>query len=289
VTPGKTIAIFAYTHNGTDACSQPGVTVNANPQTSVDAVVSNGPVKMTDKGVIGYAEYGPPALNCPLSITGTGTVTSSAKLSATKDWPRKFTRSAICAGHDSNAVVTLTNPSDGIYCSTVRIDVTALRGGISRLTLIAPIVNVPNTLNNFTLATAPALADPADPNNDLVIWQYGAGQNFSFDHNNSGINGVVWIENGNLTYVGNSGTTGFYEAQHVIITGNSYVMHGSGPGAGGGTTTTTVSSTTTTATTTPGTTTGPTTIPGVTTPGSTTPSNTITNTSTVGTTIGLDE
>ena len=46
---------------------------------------------------------------------------------------------------------------------------------------------------------------------------------------------MIWVENGNLTYVGNSGGTGFYEAQSVAITGNSYLMHGSGPAQGGST------------------------------------------------------
>ena len=46
---------------------------------------------------------------------------------------------------------------------------------------------------------------------------------------------MIWVENGNLTYVGNSGATGFYEAQSVAITGNSYLMHGSGPAQGGST------------------------------------------------------
>jgi hypothetical protein len=47
--------------------------------------------------------------------------------------------------------------------------------------------------------------------------------------NNSAVNGVIWIENGTFNYTGNSGSTGFYEAQHVTVTGNSYTMIGSGP------------------------------------------------------------
>jgi hypothetical protein len=51
--------------------------------------------------------------------------------------------------------------------------------------------------------------------------------------NNSAFDGVVWIENGSLTYDGNSGVTGFYEAQNIWIPGNSYTMTGTGPLEGG--------------------------------------------------------
>ena len=64
---GNPTAIFAYTHNGTDACAGHGITINGNPQTSVDAVVSNGSVTMNAGGLLGFAAYGPPALNCPLT------------------------------------------------------------------------------------------------------------------------------------------------------------------------------------------------------------------------------
>jgi hypothetical protein len=125
----------------------------------------------------------------------------------------------------------LNNPVDGVYCSSVRIDVTGLRRGDNHLTLVAPVINIPNTLNNSILSSY--LTDPSDPNRDLVLWQNGLNQNFVFDHNNPNVNGVIWIENGDLTFAGNRGTTGFYEAQNVTISGNSYVMHGSGPTVGG--------------------------------------------------------
>src|SRR6185369_11461320 len=47
-TPGRAIAIFAYAHNGTDPCGGVdgnnvpyGITIEGNPQDSIDAVFSN--------------------------------------------------------------------------------------------------------------------------------------------------------------------------------------------------------------------------------------------------------
>jgi len=245
--------------------------------------VSNGSVHAGTatedfKGVLGYAAYGPPTKNCSLTKVGSGSITSSERLTATRPWPRTFDRAAICAGHDSNTLRTLNNPADGIYCSTVRINVTGL-GPVSRVTLVAPVVDIPNTINNVELSTAPALSTPTDPNYDLVIWQYGANQNFTFNHNNSSIDGGVWIENGDLSYVGNSGSTGCYQAQNITIVGNSYVMHGTCPAVGGTTSSTTVATTTTTTAVTP-----PVTIPGTTVAGSTSTSTHVT-----GTTVGLNE
>lgn len=39
-----------------------------------------------------------------------------------------------------------------------------------------------------------------------------------------------------MSYSGNLGVTGFYEAQNVSVVGNSYTMTGSGPPEGGSTT-----------------------------------------------------
>jgi Flp pilus assembly protein TadG len=233
--PGVPIAIFAYTHNGADPCGDPnGITINGNPQTAIDAVLSNGTVTMNSSGTVGWIGYGPPVRDCPKTGTAQGNAPTWAKQAALNDWPRKYDRAAVCAGHDSNVARTLTDPADGIYCSTVGITARSLGGGKTyNVTLVAPTITIPNSSNHFTLAPYNLGLDAA--NQDLVIWQYGAGQDLSFDHNNSAVNGVIWIENGNLTYVGNSGATGFYEAQSVSITGNSYLMHGSGPPQGGST------------------------------------------------------
>jgi Putative Flp pilus-assembly TadE/G-like len=231
-TPGTAIAIFAYAHNGTDPCSSPnGITVNGNPQTSIDAVLSNGGVTMNTTGTVGWAGYGPPPNNCPKAGTNQGNATW-AQQSSVIDWPWKFDRTAVCTGHDSNSQVTLNNPAAGIYCSTVGISVTHLNGSYS-LTLVAPVIDIPQGQgnNNFVLSAFNSGLDSA--NKDLVLWQYGNNQPLTIGGNNSAVAGVVWNENGALTYQGNSGVTGFYEAQSVTVTGNSYTMIGSGPAVGG--------------------------------------------------------
>jgi hypothetical protein len=233
LSPAMPLAIFAYTHNGADLCGSPyGITVNGNPQTSIDAVLSNGTVTMNSSGSVGYAGYGPPPRSCAKAGAKQGNVATWDHRAALQDWPRTFNRAAICAGHDSNVQRNLDNPADGIYCSNVGIKLTGLGGGNTyHLTLVAPAITIPSNVNHFTLA--PDNVDLDASNKDLALWQYGAAQDFSFDHNNSDINGVIWIENGNLAYTGNSGTTGFYEAQNVSIDGNSYLMHGSGPSVPG--------------------------------------------------------
>jgi hypothetical protein len=238
-TPGTAIAIFAYAHNGTDPCNGSdanhvpyGITIEGNPQDSIDAVLSNGSVTMNSKGSLGWAGYGPPPQNCARAGSRQGNAANWAKQISVIDWPRKFDRAAVCAGHDSASAVSLSSPADGIYCSTVSITVTHL-GGSHALTLVAPTVNIPpgSGNNNFVLTPYNAGLDAA--NKDLVLWQYGNGQSFEMNGNNSAFNGVVWIQNGSLTYDGNSGVTGFYEAQNVWVPGNSYTMVGSGPAEGG--------------------------------------------------------
>ena len=238
-TPGNAIAIFAYAHNGTDPCNGTdsngvpyGITIEGNPQDSIDAVLSNGSVTMNSKGTVGWAGYGPPPMNCAMAGSRQVNASTWAKQTSTIDWPRKFDRTAVCTGHDSNSAVSLNSPADGIYCSKVSITVTHL-GGSHAVTFVAPIVNIPpgSGNNNFVLTPYNAGLDAA--NKDLVLWQYGSGQRFEMNGNNSAFNGVVWIQNGSLTYDGNSGVTGFYEAQNVWVPGNSYKMIGTGPAAGG--------------------------------------------------------
>jgi hypothetical protein len=232
MSPGTPLAIFAYAHRGVDGCgNRHGVTVNGNPATSIDAVVSNGSVTMNSSGSLAYAGYGAPPLNCPKAGSNQANAATWQKETALLDWPRTFNRASVCTGHDSNVQVNLDSPVDGVYCSTVGIKLTGLGGGRTyHLTLIAPVIDIPSTNNHFTLA--PDNADLDASNKELVLWQNGPGQDFSFNHNNSDVNGVIWIENGDLAYIGNSGTTGFYEAQNISIDGNSYVMRGEGPPVG---------------------------------------------------------
>jgi len=236
INPGRPIAIFAYAHNGTDPCGDPnGITITGNPQTSIDAVLSNGSVTMNTTGNVGWAGYGPPPQNCPRAGTNQANASTWAQQPSAIDWPRKFDRTAVCTGHDSAAAVTLSSPADGIYCSSVKITLTHMSGS-HNITLVAPIVDFPNGSGNNNYVLAPYNIGLDSANKDLVIWQYGDGQALTVGGNNSNVNGVVWNQFGSLAYQGNSGVTGFYEAQSISVTGNSYVMHGSGPPEGGSTT-----------------------------------------------------
>jgi hypothetical protein len=293
------LSLFAYTHLGTDACStSAGIVITGNSSTSIDGVESNGNVNLgvssnnKFQGTVGWAGYGPPAKNCPLNTTNsTGSVSSSTRLPAIQDWPRTFDRTAICTGHDSALPRVLVDPADGIYCSSVSITLNTLGGGSTtkshNLTIVAPIITIPSNENRFALN--PYIT--SGPNHDLTLWQYGNNVDFVFNHNNALVNGVIWIQNGDLTFTGNSGTTGFYEAQNVFVTGNSYAMHGQGPNVGGTPTTTTI--VTPTVSSTPTTIAG-TTVAGVTTPnttvaGTTVAGHTTTSSTTLGRTIGLGE
>src|SRR5262249_48855365 len=145
VNPGTPVAIFAYAHNGTDPCTGNdsggvpyGITVGGNPTTAVDAVLSHGSVTVNTKGNVGWGGDGPPPLNCAPAGSQQANASTWAKQSSTIDWPKKFDRTAVCTGHDSNTARDLSGPADGIYCSTVSINVTHLSGNHS-LTLVAPV------------------------------------------------------------------------------------------------------------------------------------------------------
>jgi hypothetical protein len=293
------LSLFAYTHHGADACStSAGIVITGNSATSIDGAESNGNVNLgvssnnKFQGIVGWAGYGPPTKNCALNTTNsTGSVTTSQRLPAIQEWPRTFDRTAICTGHDSAVARVLVDPADGVYCSSVSITLNTLGGGSStkshNLTIVAPIILIPSNENRFALN--PYIT--TGPNHDLTLWQYGNNVDFDFNHNNALVNGVIWIQNGDLTFTGNSGTTGFYEAQNIFVTGNSYAMHGQGPDVGGTpvTTTTTTPVVVTTPTTIAGTTVAGTTTPATTVAGTTVAGSTQTNSTTVGRTIALGE
>jgi Flp pilus assembly protein TadG len=253
-TAGTPQAIFAYTHGGTDPCgTSTGVVMGGNPADNVDAVISNGSINVIGSGTLKYAGYGP---NCSLNVSGGGSVIASQKNNpAPKDWPVFLTaaqRAAICAlapaAHNTTTALSVTG--DGIWCSTQSVTLSLTNTSL-HVTLIAPVVTLPGTSNHLTLNPATGQT--------LTIWQYDKGSgpsvDFTFTGQNSGINGVLWIQNGDLIYGGNSGSTGFYEAQNVTLNGNSYQMVGSGASVGG-TTSTSTSTTVTPVTTITGTTTG---------------------------------
>ena len=159
--PGTPIAIFAFTHCGTsvstgvwtvdgtkcDPCGN-GITVTGNPQTSIDAVLSNGTVNANSTGVqiqglyaIGWAGYGAPPRSCAKAGNHQANVGVWAQQAAAVQWPRLFDRASICTGHDHQGTLSLNSPADGVYCSDTAINVTGLGGGNTyNLTLVAPIV-----------------------------------------------------------------------------------------------------------------------------------------------------
>jgi hypothetical protein len=231
------------------AISNGGVSVSGNHNTFVTNVSFGGPNH--------------DATHCLVTTSGGASVANQTLHLDTQNWPVTYTRSAICAGHDSNMPVTVT--SDGIYCSTVSIDVPKSAPVALHVTLVAPLITVSNQWNNSTMSPATGQT--------LTLWQTDPN-NFSFVPNNSCLSGTVWIQYGDMTYTGNSACVGFYEAQDISITGNSVVLTGGGPPVGG--TTTTMTTTTPIAT-----------IPGTTDPGTTTPPSTQTHTT--GTTVGLGE
>ena len=79
---------------------------------------------------------------------------------------------------------------------------------------------------------------------NLVLWETGpdsgGGNNLTFSDQNSSVNGVIWVQGGNLSYTSNSGAFGFYEAQNISVSGNHYIMNGTGPAIGGAPVTTTI-------------------------------------------------
>ena len=178
------------------------------------------------------------------------------------------------------------------------------------VTAVAPLIS---SISGNHQTFCPYLGSVGDPctqanGGNLILWQTTGLTNWSFSGNNSSVNGVIWIQNANINYGGNSGSYGFWQAQNITFTGNSFTMIGTGPPVGGtpgtttsfttilGTTTTTVTNTFTNTNSTtippstipPSTSTGLTTtsqvIPGTTDPGTTLPGTTIPGTTIPGTT-----
>lgn len=241
-TPGLAQALFAK-----DSTCGPnkGIVVSGNPRSEINAVNSNGSVNMNGKGTIDNAFDGPTTANgganpaCNVTVTQ-GSVDNQSRNAAIQDWPETFDRTAICnqPGAHNATGVDLAVTSNGIWCSDT--SVTLDKNHTWCVTIIAPVVNV-SAGGGIHLYPYQGSSQPCPPMGNtqsagLTIWQTQG--DFAFTPNNSDVNGVIWVPNGRLTYGGNSGTTGFYEAQDISITGNSYTMVGTGPPIGGTTITT---------------------------------------------------
>jgi hypothetical protein len=154
----------------------------------------------------------------------------------------------------NGSVVHLSNPTNGIYCSTTEIDLD-VNNYTGKITLVAPVLKV--TGNHYTLngyyqnATGLPLTlwqgTSANDANTGPLLTLGVGTGGA---NNSAFNDVIWVSNGDLLYNGNSATTGFYEAWDVYVNGNSFVMTGNGPPLGGVPSVTTITTPTSTSFTT---------------------------------------
>jgi hypothetical protein len=336
---GPKTALFAYNQANLSSCSN-GIIVNAgNGNSNIDgAAISNGEISLNGNPQLNltYADY---SASCPRNFTSPGQVPAgnATTHSTPTDWLATFDAASICAaagGVTHGAIVLDVSlskgaPTSGVYCSDTSIYLTGNKQKTYSFTLIAPIVyldaqnvNVSPSVQNLLVYETCGNAGVVSCASASLTDGHGTVQHgtpFVFAPNNQALTGTIWIPNGDFTYAGNSGTTGLYEAQHILIQGaNSFTLHGSGPPVGGGTTTTTTTITNvTTGTTTPGTTvagstvagttvagttSSGTTTPGTTTPGSTnagstTPNTTIpgttipgtTTTSTTGTTLGLNQ
>jgi hypothetical protein len=264
VSGGTAAALFAKN----TACGPAnGIVVSGNSADIKGGAISNGSFTIggNPQTHVNYAEYGGPN-HC--AISGAGKVDTQPPTVHTDDrpWPLTFDRNAICSlpgAVDRASAIVVRQGDDGIFCSDTSV---SFAGNDAKVTMIAPVVVI--TSQTVTL-------DPYVQG--LLVYQTGPNS-FHFP-NNSHITGTIWIENGDLIYDGNQGTTGFYEAQNVFVRGNSFDMQGSGPLIGGTTTVTTTTSTSTaTSTADP-----------VTVYGTTVPDSTSTATTTVGTSVALDE
>jgi hypothetical protein len=251
--------------------SNGSVWVDGNPQTHLDLVNYGGPNTCSIGGSQGSAAVGT-------------LVTHSDNM----DWPQTWDKSAICnsAGaqvhYFKNDLATdvHTITGDGIWCADNGTLALSANNSTMHISVIGPKLNI--SAQHLTLTPYPASNDPLT--NNLLFYQTQG--DFQFLPNNSNITGWIWVENGRLTYGGNSASQGFYEAQDISIQGNSFNILGNGP-VGPPVTSTTFSTTTNLTTTTyPYTTIG-----GATRPIGTTTSTLVTpgSTSTVATTVGLGE
>jgi hypothetical protein len=225
-TTGPAAALFAWD----DACgANQGISVTGNGDNIAGLAFSNGSITITGNGRthVDNAIYGGPN-NCLLndrSKTGANSTHTDIR-----DWPKTWLRTTVCgAATPANNVpgpLTLTNPSDGVYCSDTSITVQSLANR-ARITLVAPAINLP-ALNNNTLS---AYFD------GLLFWQESG--DFTFAPNRSNVDGWIWVPGGppsapgsvggRLTVAGNSVNRGFFEAFDVAIGGNGLDLSGNGP------------------------------------------------------------
>jgi len=252
-------ALFA---KNTACGANQGIVINGNNDSINGLAFSNGNMTISDGNHVDNAYYGGP-FDC--SLDNPSRTSTHTKHANDQDWPKIWDRETVCAGHDVTGALPLDNPTDGVYCSDTSIHIANLRDG-TKITAVAPEITVSNTINNTSVS--PFF-------DDLLFWQTSG--DFTLDSNKLNIDGWVWVpggsspgtDGGRLTFAGNSGAHGFFEAYDILVSGNNLTLTGNGP-IGGPTTIPVTTSTT----------------PGV---SGTTITVTTSSTQTTGTTIGLDE
>jgi hypothetical protein len=258
-----------------NAYSNGSININGNTQTHVTkAIYKSSPA----------ACKGFPDKKVDSSVTDNGTL----------PWLQTWDGPSICqsapAGQTSaNAIViNAGSHASGIWCSDTSITVQGNGTDSMNVTLIAPQIHVPAQNITFTPAVqgllfyltcgngAPIPACVTDDNQPGSSCTLSTGNatpwpqvTFCYSPNNANQAGDIWIPHGTIAVAGNSGPSGLWQAQDVIVLGNSFTLTGTGGG------------TTTTSTTAVPTTTIPTTITNLSTGTTTTPNTTSTSTVTV--------
>jgi hypothetical protein len=237
--------------------SMGAISINGNPQTHVTKAI-------TDSS----------AASCKNFTAGQVDSSSSPVPPSLLPWPQNFDGPSICssapaAQKSAGPIVILAGShASGIWCSDTSITVQGNGSDSMTVTLIAPQIHVPAQNVSFAPATqgllfyltcgnpgVPAcVVDSNQPGSSCSL--SGSGWptvTFCFSPNNQTLSGDIFVPHGTIAYGGNSGPSGLWEAQDVLIMGNSFTLTGTGG-------TSTSVSTTTIPTTTIGGTTIPTTI-----------------------------
>jgi Putative Flp pilus-assembly TadE/G-like len=225
---GSRAALYA---NDSTCGSTRGIYTNP-PANSIDitgAVESAGSLTLNSGGhtSIEGGTYGGPN-NCSysgnVSFTGSNEPVNST---TAKTWPATWASPLAC--DFSGVSFNLSSSSTpGIYCATGTITVGNNTSG--HFTLQAASFSFGQ---HDTLSPAPDAPGANEESSlKLLIWQTGSG---TFDDgNNSTFTGGFWIPNATANINGNSGITGFLEANDIEISGNSFSMTGTGPLLPGG-------------------------------------------------------
>src|SRR5262249_56944174 len=113
-------------------------------------------------------------------------------------WARSALGSqAMAEGTSSVAAITVPPNASGLYCSDTSITL-ASNNSTFNVTLVAPHITV--AVQHVTLT----------PYTQNLLF-YSTDDDLLFTPNNSDITGWIWVENGKLTYGGDSGANRFFQ------------------------------------------------------------------------------